>query len=150
MIPIYNYLTEETLPAEKEKARVVRRKSGRSKDWIEELPHVLWAHRTMIKSRNGDTPFSLTYGKEAIILAEIGMPTMRTAEVDMVQKDEALSNDASYAKESGKRSPKWEGPYEVTEALAVAGTPEVLALPTKFLADSGSMRGTKASEIDRC
>ncbi|GJY90175.1 reverse transcriptase domain-containing protein [Tanacetum coccineum] len=28
MIPIYNYLTEETLPAEKEKARAVRRKSG--------------------------------------------------------------------------------------------------------------------------
>ncbi|GJY46310.1 reverse transcriptase domain-containing protein [Tanacetum coccineum] len=24
----------------------------RSKDWIEELPHVLWAHRTMIKSSN--------------------------------------------------------------------------------------------------
>ncbi|GJV17542.1 reverse transcriptase domain-containing protein [Tanacetum coccineum] len=29
MTPIYNYLTEETLPAEKEKARAVRRKSGR-------------------------------------------------------------------------------------------------------------------------
>ncbi|GJX48726.1 reverse transcriptase domain-containing protein [Tanacetum coccineum] len=34
----------------------------KSKDWIEELPHVLWAHRTMIKSSNGETPFSLTYG----------------------------------------------------------------------------------------
>ncbi|GJZ59398.1 reverse transcriptase domain-containing protein [Tanacetum coccineum] len=30
MTPIYNYLTEETLPAEKEKAIVVRRKSGRN------------------------------------------------------------------------------------------------------------------------
>ncbi|GJS87960.1 reverse transcriptase domain-containing protein [Tanacetum coccineum] len=29
MTPIYNYLTEETLPAEKEKARALRRKSGR-------------------------------------------------------------------------------------------------------------------------
>ncbi|GKE12530.1 reverse transcriptase domain-containing protein, partial [Tanacetum coccineum] len=121
MTPIYNYLTEETLPAEKEKAIVVRRKSGsmhagtryvvakhpqanslveranrsfgegikvpldeRSKDWIEELPHVLWAHCTMIKSSNGDTPFSLTYGTEAVIPAEIGMLTMRTAEVDIV------------------------------------------------------------------
>nr|GFD18458.1 reverse transcriptase domain-containing protein [Tanacetum cinerariifolium] len=27
--------------------------------------HVLWAHRTMIKSSNGETPFSLTYGTEA-------------------------------------------------------------------------------------
>ncbi|GJY92100.1 reverse transcriptase domain-containing protein [Tanacetum coccineum] len=62
----------------------------RSKDWIKEFPHVLWAHRTMIKLSNGDTPFSLTYGTEAVIPAEIGMPTIRTAEVDMVQNDEAL------------------------------------------------------------
>ncbi|GJR16193.1 reverse transcriptase domain-containing protein [Tanacetum coccineum] len=57
---------------------------------IEELPHVLWAHRTIIKSSNGDTPFSLTYGTEAVILAKIGMPTMRTTEVDTVQNDEDL------------------------------------------------------------
>ncbi|GJS19662.1 reverse transcriptase domain-containing protein [Tanacetum coccineum] len=136
---------------------------SRLPDWIEELPHVLWEHRTMIKSSNGDTLFSLTYETEAVIPVEIGMPTMRTTEVDMVQNDEALeinldlleeridqavireakskakmekyynskvrntsfkpgdlvyrSNEASQAKESGKLSPKWEGPYEVTEAL---------------------------------
>ncbi|GKE38632.1 hypothetical protein Tco_1462037 [Tanacetum coccineum] len=45
---------------------------------------------TMIKSSNGDTPFSLTYGTEAVIPAEIGMPTLRTAKVDMVQNNEAL------------------------------------------------------------
>ncbi|GJX13743.1 reverse transcriptase domain-containing protein [Tanacetum coccineum] len=33
----------------------------RSKDWIGELSHVLWAHRAIIKSSNGETPFSLTY-----------------------------------------------------------------------------------------
>ncbi|GJY93564.1 reverse transcriptase domain-containing protein [Tanacetum coccineum] len=58
----------------------------RSKKWMEELPHVLRAHRTMIKSSNRDTPFSLTYGTEAVIPAEIGMPTLRTLEVDLVQK----------------------------------------------------------------
>ncbi|GJR39851.1 reverse transcriptase domain-containing protein [Tanacetum coccineum] len=62
----------------------------RSRDWIEELPHVLWAHRTMIKSSNGETPFSLTYGTEAVIPAEIGMPTLRTAEVDQAKNNEAL------------------------------------------------------------
>ncbi|GJX64274.1 reverse transcriptase domain-containing protein [Tanacetum coccineum] len=62
----------------------------RSKDWIEELPHVLWAHRTMIKSSNGETPFSLTYGTEAVIPAEIGMPTLRTAEIDPAKNNEAL------------------------------------------------------------
>ncbi|GJZ40422.1 reverse transcriptase domain-containing protein, partial [Tanacetum coccineum] len=62
----------------------------RSKDWIEELPHVLWAHRTMIKSSNGETPFSLTYGTEAVIPAEIGMPTLRTTEIDLTKNNEAL------------------------------------------------------------
>ncbi|GJV08898.1 reverse transcriptase domain-containing protein [Tanacetum coccineum] len=62
----------------------------RSKDWIGELSHVLWAHRTMIKSSNGETSFSLTYGTEAVIPAEIGMPTLRNAEVDLTRNDEAL------------------------------------------------------------
>ncbi|GJR38743.1 reverse transcriptase domain-containing protein [Tanacetum coccineum] len=134
-----------------------------NKNWIEELPHVLWAHRTMIKSSHGDTPFSLTYGTEAIIPAEIGMPTYRTMTVDTVHNDEELrlnldlleekreraaiceakskmkmtkyynardrgvafrprdfvyrSNDASHAAAGGKLRPKWEGPYEVMEAL---------------------------------
>ncbi|GJS18723.1 hypothetical protein Tco_0413195 [Tanacetum coccineum] len=44
----------------------------------------------MIKSSNGDTLFSLTYGTKAVIPAKIGMPTLRTTEVDLVQNDEAL------------------------------------------------------------
>nr|GEX07213.1 reverse transcriptase domain-containing protein [Tanacetum cinerariifolium] len=61
-----------------------------NKNWVEELPHVLWAHRTMIKSSHGDTLFSLTYGTEAVIPAEIGMPTYRTTAVDVVNNDEEL------------------------------------------------------------
>ncbi|GJU27866.1 reverse transcriptase domain-containing protein [Tanacetum coccineum] len=102
-------------------------------------------------------------GTEAVIPAEIGMPTYRTATVDTVHNDEELrlnldlleekreraticeakakmkmtkyynarvrdvafrpgdfvyrSNDASHAAPGGKLRPKWEGPYEVTEAL---------------------------------
>ncbi|GJZ41786.1 reverse transcriptase domain-containing protein [Tanacetum coccineum] len=61
-----------------------------NKNWLEEISHVLWAHRTMVKSSNGDTPFSLTYGTEAVIPAEIGMPTFRTAEVNVAENNEAL------------------------------------------------------------
>ncbi|GJS74455.1 reverse transcriptase domain-containing protein [Tanacetum coccineum] len=61
-----------------------------NKNWLEELPHVLCPHRTMIKSSNDDTPFSLTYGTEAAIPVEIGMPTYRTAVVDAVHNDEEL------------------------------------------------------------
>nr|GEV96223.1 reverse transcriptase domain-containing protein [Tanacetum cinerariifolium] len=57
---------------------------------MEDLSHVLRAHRTMIKSSNEDTSFLLTYEAEAVIRAEIGMPTLRTAEVDLIQNNEAL------------------------------------------------------------
>ncbi|GJZ04877.1 reverse transcriptase domain-containing protein [Tanacetum coccineum] len=66
------------------------RLGAKNKNWLEELSHVLWVHRTMIKSNNGETPFLLTYGTEAVIPAEIGMPTLRTAKVDLVQNNEAL------------------------------------------------------------
>ncbi|GKB98809.1 reverse transcriptase domain-containing protein [Tanacetum coccineum] len=56
------------------KTRLGREKTG----WVDELPNVLWAHRTSIKQSNGETPFSLTYGSEAVIPAEIGIPTYRT------------------------------------------------------------------------
>ncbi|GJW58007.1 reverse transcriptase domain-containing protein [Tanacetum coccineum] len=62
----------------------------KNKNWVEEISHVLWAHRTVIKSSNGETPFSWTYGTETVIPVEIGMPTMRTAEVDMIKNDEAF------------------------------------------------------------
>nr|GEW47936.1 reverse transcriptase domain-containing protein [Tanacetum cinerariifolium] len=44
----------------------------------------------MIKSSNGETPFSLTYGTEAVIPIEIDMPTLRNAKVDMIKNNEDL------------------------------------------------------------
>nr|GEX75136.1 reverse transcriptase domain-containing protein [Tanacetum cinerariifolium] len=43
------------------------------------------AHRTSLKQSNGETPFSLTYKSEAVIPAEIRMPTHRTM---MIREDE--------------------------------------------------------------
>ncbi|GJS06955.1 reverse transcriptase domain-containing protein [Tanacetum coccineum] len=104
-----------------------------NKNWLEELPRVLWAHRTMIKSSNDDTPFSLTYGTEAVIPAEIEMPTYRTAIVDAMHNDEeqrlnldllekrreraAIREAKAKSNMTRKLGPKLEGPYEVTKAL---------------------------------
>ncbi|GJZ77724.1 reverse transcriptase domain-containing protein [Tanacetum coccineum] len=60
-----------------------------SKNWIEEVSHVLWGHRTMIKTSNEDTLFSLTYGTEAVIPAEIGMPSLRKEPQFAKQKSKA-------------------------------------------------------------
>ncbi|GKB50806.1 hypothetical protein Tco_0901559 [Tanacetum coccineum] len=108
-------------------------------------------------------PGEIVSDNEAVIPAEIEMPTYRTAVVDAVHNDEELwinldlleerrervaiheakaklkmtkyynakvcgvtfrpgdfvyrSNEASHAMDEGKLGPKWEGPYEVTEAL---------------------------------
>ena len=58
--------------------------------WVEEVPNVLWAHRTMKKTSNGETPFSLTYGTEAVIPAEIGMPTHRTSRLNQETNDREI------------------------------------------------------------
>ncbi|GJR66099.1 reverse transcriptase domain-containing protein [Tanacetum coccineum] len=134
-----------------------------NKNWLEEISHVLWAHRTMVKSSNGDTPFFNNLRKRKQSPRKLIMPTFRTAEVNVVENDEALeinlelleekreqaaireakskrqmekyyntkvrnasfklgdlvyrSNEASRVEDTGKLGPKWEGPYEVTEAL---------------------------------
>ncbi|GJT00017.1 reverse transcriptase domain-containing protein [Tanacetum coccineum] len=119
------------------------RLEARSKNWMEELPHVLWAHRTMIKSSNEDTPFSLTYGTEANNEAlEINLdPLEERREEAAIREAKSKAkmekyynakvrstsfkpgdlvyrnNDASQVEDTGKLGPKWEGPYEVTEAL---------------------------------
>nr|GEW16297.1 reverse transcriptase domain-containing protein [Tanacetum cinerariifolium] len=69
---------------------ITARLGEENKNWVEELSHVLLAHRTLIKSSHGDTPFSLTYGTKAVIPVEIGMHTYRTAAVDIVYNDEEL------------------------------------------------------------
>ena len=43
--------------------------------WVDELLMVLWAHRTIPKEATGKTPFYLVFGTEAIIPAEVGLPS---------------------------------------------------------------------------
>ncbi|XP_071687624.1 uncharacterized protein [Rutidosis leptorrhynchoides] len=50
------------------------------KGWADELPQVLWAFRTTPKGSNRETPFSLIYGTEAVIPAEIVVPTQRVVQ----------------------------------------------------------------------
>ncbi|GJR86177.1 reverse transcriptase domain-containing protein [Tanacetum coccineum] len=58
--------------------------------WAEELPNVIWAHRITPKTSNRETSFSLAYGTEAFIPAEIGIPTRRTIWVSDEKNEETL------------------------------------------------------------
>ncbi|GJX78212.1 reverse transcriptase domain-containing protein [Tanacetum coccineum] len=68
------------------KARLGRERVG----WVDELPNILWAHRTMLKTSNDETLFSLTYWSEAVIPAEIGMPTYQTIQFNEAQNKEEM------------------------------------------------------------
>ena len=45
--------------------------------WVDDLPVALWAYRTTARKPTSMSPFTITYGMEAIIPTEIGMPTIR-------------------------------------------------------------------------
>nr|XP_027122086.1 uncharacterized protein LOC113739037 [Coffea arabica] len=59
-------------------------------NWLEELPSVLWAYRTTPRTATHETPFSLTYGVEAVVPAEIGLPSPRTQNFVATSNDEKL------------------------------------------------------------
>ncbi|XP_075633615.1 uncharacterized protein LOC142606101 [Castanea sativa] len=52
--------------------------------WPEDLPGagVLWAYRTTARIPTGETPFKLAFGTEAIILAKVGVSSLRQAHYD--------------------------------------------------------------------
>jgi hypothetical protein len=58
--------------------QIKTRLEGAKSRWVEELPSVLWADRTTIRTPTKETPFKLTSGTEAIILVEIGLTTLKT------------------------------------------------------------------------
>ena len=45
--------------------------------WPDELPGVLWAYRTTVRTPTGETPFKLAYGSEVVIPAEVHMANHR-------------------------------------------------------------------------
>ncbi|XP_071704765.1 uncharacterized protein [Rutidosis leptorrhynchoides] len=66
---------------------------------VDELPNVLWAHCTKFKKSKWETPFSLVYGSEAVIPAEILVPTHRVANFDEETNDYALGENLNFIEE---------------------------------------------------
>lgn len=50
--------------------------------WVDELPKVFWVYRTLKKTSHEENPLSLTYEIEAMIPAEIGLPSARVLLVE--------------------------------------------------------------------
>ncbi|GKD73761.1 reverse transcriptase domain-containing protein [Tanacetum coccineum] len=84
----------------KEIIKGMERRLGKAHQaWIDELPQVLWAHRITPKSSNGETPFSLVYGSEAVILIEIRMETKRVQDFDPKENEKSRPEDLDILEE---------------------------------------------------
>ncbi|GKA09987.1 reverse transcriptase domain-containing protein [Tanacetum coccineum] len=108
MTPIHEYLTKEILPEEKRKARTKRRKAGRfgfpreiisdSGKQFRDNPFKDWCKKLCIRQCFASVKHPQANGLVerantslgVVIQVDIGMPTLRTAEVDMIKNDEAL------------------------------------------------------------
>nr|XP_043611701.1 uncharacterized protein LOC122583350 [Erigeron canadensis] len=89
------------------KTRLGRCQSG----WLDELHQVLWALRTTPKTSNGETPFSLVYGSEAMIPTEACVPTIRRFN-DEEENEEQLRQNLHLLEERREIASIWERAYK--------------------------------------
>ena len=58
--------------------KIIKTRLERAKGvWSDELPSVLWAYRTTVRTPIGETPFKLAYKSEAVLLAEVHMANQK-------------------------------------------------------------------------
>ena len=67
--------------------------------WVEELSHVLWTYRTMLRRSIGETPFSMTYGAEAVIPLETRFLTLRMSSFTPSNNNELLGKSLDLIEE---------------------------------------------------
>ena len=76
-----------------------RRLDGAKGRWAKELPNVLWAYCTTPRRSMGETPFSLTYGAEAVILTEVSLCSARVVGFDPIQNEDLMMEHLDWLEE---------------------------------------------------
>ena len=56
---------------------ILEKTTERYQDWANKLPFTLWGYCTSIRTSTGMTPYSLVYGMEAVLLAELEAGSLR-------------------------------------------------------------------------
>ncbi|XP_056688741.1 uncharacterized protein [Spinacia oleracea] len=67
--------------------------------WADLMPEILWCNRTAIKEATGESPFKLSFGSEAVIPAEMALPTMRIQHYDEERNDQLLRHQLDFMPE---------------------------------------------------
>ena len=78
----------------------LKRRLDRAKGrWVEELPNVLWAYHMTPRRSTGETPFSLTYGVEAVIPTEVSLCSAWVAGFDLAQNADLMMERLDWLEE---------------------------------------------------
>nr|XP_027098936.1 uncharacterized protein K02A2.6-like [Coffea arabica]XP_027100998.1 uncharacterized protein K02A2.6-like [Coffea arabica] len=63
--------------ANKNLKKIIRKMTEKHRDWHEKLPYALMPYRASIRTSTGATPYSLIYGMEVVLPAEVEIPSLR-------------------------------------------------------------------------
>ena len=58
--------------------------------WLDELPGVLWAYRTIVRTPTGETPFKLAYGSKVVMPVEVHVANHRVMKYQDEENEEQL------------------------------------------------------------
>ena len=67
--------------------------------WLKELPNVLWAYKTTVRTPTGETPFRLTYGTEVVIPIKVGVNSIRREAFNEDSNNDQLRVNLDYLDE---------------------------------------------------
>ena len=79
--------------------KLKRRLKGAKGGSIDELPNVLWAYRTIARRSMGETLFSLTYGAEVVIPAEVNLYNALVSGFNLAKNSELMMKQLNMLKE---------------------------------------------------
>ena len=89
--PAYPQANGQAEVANRSLLKIIKtRLEGTKGVWPDELPGVLWAYRTTVRTLTGETPFKLAYESEAIIPAEVHMANHRVTMYQDKDNEEQL------------------------------------------------------------
>src|SRR3954465_11029854 len=86
------------------KSRTFDRLHRCGRNWIEELPVVLWSIRTAPNRATGQTPFALVYGAEAVTPTELAYGSPRVLAYDELEQEQLRQDDALLLEEDRLRA----------------------------------------------
>jgi len=76
--------------ANKNIKKILRKMVEGSRQWHEKLPFALLGYRTTVRTSVGATPYLLVYGTEAVIPAEVEIPSLRIIAEAKIDDDELV------------------------------------------------------------